>query len=214
MRRLRGVLRQRWIRILIVLSALVLLLCTAGAIYIYSYGQADHAQQADIIIVLGAGTERDGAATDGTIRRVEHGAVLYQKGLAPYILCTGGFVSNPRKSEASACRDVLLVTGVPENAILMEENSNSTEENAIEARKVMQERQFATAVLVTDNFHILRAEMLFHIQGITVYPSPAQITSGTLDLYWVVVFTYREVGAFIWHGLKSALHLPYTHSPF
>jgi uncharacterized SAM-binding protein YcdF (DUF218 family) len=207
------ILFRRWIRIVLATGSIIFLLCTVSALYIYAYGQTDHAQQADVIIILGAGVEQNGKPDQGTIRRARHGAALYNKGLAPYILCTGGFVSNPQKSEASACKEILLELNIPESAILLEEKSNSTEENAIESRIVMDAKQFKTAVLVSDNFHLLRAEMLFHNRGMTVYPSPAQVTSGTLDLYWGVLFTYREVAAFIWHGLKSALHLPYTSSP-
>lgn len=209
-----ALLQRRWMRIVLIVIGVSFILSTSAAIYIYAYGQADHAQKADVIIVLGAGVERDGTATWATHRRVMHGAALYKQGFAPYILCTGGFESYPEKSEASVCKDILQQSAVPDSAILMEENSSSTEENAIEAHKVMQEKGFKTAILVTDNFHMLRSEMLFHRQGLTIFTSPAQITSGTLELHFAVFFTYREVAALFWFVVKTALGLPYTHSPF
>src|SRR5204863_6108625 len=118
-----------------------------------------------------------------TVRRTQHAAALYHQGLAPYILCTGTYTQQHPKSEARACSEVAQREGVPASAIVLEEQSASTEENAIEARKVMDQRGFKSAVLVTDNFHILRAEMLFKKQELTVSVSPAQVTAGPLE-WW------------------------------
>jgi uncharacterized SAM-binding protein YcdF (DUF218 family) len=84
--------------------------------------------------------------------------------------------------EAEWCAQVAQAHGVPAAAIVLEERSRSTEENAIEARKVMGAYALKTAVLVSDNYHLWRAEMLFRAQGISVFTSPAQVTGG--PLYW------------------------------
>jgi uncharacterized SAM-binding protein YcdF (DUF218 family) len=190
------------------------IVATAAAAYIYQYGQADHAAAADVIVILGGGTLPDGSPSPATTRRVEHAVALYRKGLAPYLICTGGYTQQHPKSEGRACADLAHQEGVPSSAILMEEVSTSTEENAVEARKVMAAHGFKTALLVTDNFHMLRAEMLFHRQGISVILSPAQVTTGPLEAWRAVIDTYREVGALGWYGLKTALGLPNTSTRF
>jgi uncharacterized SAM-binding protein YcdF (DUF218 family) len=206
--------KARWFRVLIGGLIVVYGLATAAAMVVYQYGQADHAAAADVIIVLGAGTLKDGSPSPATIRRTRHAAALYHNGLAPYLLCTGTYTQQHPKSEAQACAEVAQKEGVPISAIVMEENSASTEENAIEARKIMDQRGFKSAVLVTDNFHMLRAEMLFKRQSIPVFLSPAQVTSGPLD-WWLAVFnSYREVGALAWYEVKTALGLPYTSTRF
>ena len=189
-------------------------LATAAALYIYQYGQADRASAADVIVVLGGGTLPDGSASPATMRRVQHAAILYQKGLAPYLICSGGYAQPRPKSEAQACADELRQGNVPETAILLEERSTSTEENAIEVRKVMDTHGFKSALLVTDNFHLLRAEMLFHVQGVSVFLSPAQVTTGPLDSWRTIIDTYREVGAFGWYAIKTIFGLPYTSTRF
>jgi uncharacterized SAM-binding protein YcdF (DUF218 family) len=206
--------KRKWLRLIIAGLMVAFVVATTAAIIIYQYGQTDHAAPADVIIILGGGTLGDGEPSPSTARRVRHGAALYRQGLAPYVLCTGAITQHHPKSEARACADAIQPQGVPASAILMEEVSTSTEENAIEARKVMDQYGLKTAVLVTDNFHMLRAEMLFHRQNIVVKLSPAQVTTGPLE-WWLAVFdSYREVGALAWYEVKTALGLPSTSTKF
>lgn len=209
-KRLAKITLRRLVRAALIMSLLSFILLFAFALYIYHYGQTDRAAPADVIIVLGAGTRPSGAPSPSHKRRIEHAVALYQKGIAPYVLCTGGFTANHPNSEAEACVQSLQGMGVPASAILREDNSRSTEENALEAQKVMLAHNLKTAVLVSDNYHLWRAEMLFRVRGITVYPSPAQVTTGTL--YWrtAVQNTTRELLATGWYLFKSLLGLPVT----
>ena len=105
------------------------------------------------------------------------------------------------------------INGLADNVLKWKVSTN-TEENAIEARKVMDQYGLKSAVLVTDNFHMLRAEMLFHREHIVVKLSPAQVTAGPLE-WWLAVFnSYREVGALAWYEVKTALGLPSTSTRF
>src|SRR5260221_5259413 len=80
-------------RIVLTLLATGFIIYSASAFYIYQYGQTDHAAPADAIIVLGGGVNRNGSATDAERRRASHGAALFKQGLAPYVICTGGYDS-------------------------------------------------------------------------------------------------------------------------
>ncbi len=204
----------RVIRLLLAGSIAVFVLSTVAGVYIHQYGQRDQAAKADVIVVLGAGTLRNGSPSPATLRRTRHAAALYRRGLAPYVLCTGAYTQRHPKSEAQACADVAIRAGVPAAAILMEERSTSTEENAIETRKVMERYGFKTALVVTDNFHQFRTEILFRQQGISILLSPAQASAGPLSVRIGVLNTYREVGALAWYAIKSALGLPYTSTRF
>jgi uncharacterized SAM-binding protein YcdF (DUF218 family) len=199
-------------RLLIIAMISVIVIPTMLALYIYQYGQVDQASSADTIVVLGAGISSGGVASPATARRVRHAVALYKKGLAPSIICTGGFSRRYPKSEAQACSDLAQRQGVPSAAILLEERSTSTEENAIETRKIMDARGLKTALVVSDNFHLLRAEILFNAQGIRTIVSPAQITSGPLAWWRIVQSSYREVLALAWYGVKTVLGLPYTNT--
>jgi uncharacterized SAM-binding protein YcdF (DUF218 family) len=194
-------------------------LYTAAAVIILLSGQTDQASspdtKADVIIVLGAGVSPNGQSNDGQTRRTRHGAYLYRNGNAPFVLCTGGYDTPQHvKTEAEVCAEILEGNGVPASAILMDEKSMSTEENAIESHKVMDAHHLKTAILVTDNFHMARASMLFHAYNVSFITSPAQASTGPLNPLTAMWGSYREVGGFAWYAVKSLLHLQITDSPF
>jgi uncharacterized SAM-binding protein YcdF (DUF218 family) len=198
---------RHWLAIFLVGSGLVgvLIMCVLAAIIIY-YGSMDRARAADVIIVLGAGDV-------GTARRAEHAAALYWQGYAPYVLCTGiNIAGDSVETEANWCAKTLRQHGVPDSAIVLEERSLSTEENAIESAAIMQAREWTSAVIVSDDFHLFRAKWLFEEHGIRAYPSPAQITTNTgITDSEKTIAVLREAAAVIWQVGKSLLGLPYTH---
>jgi uncharacterized SAM-binding protein YcdF (DUF218 family) len=202
--------RRLW-RIALVGLAAAFLLPTLCALAIYQYGQTDRAAPAEVLVVLGAGTRPSGAPSATHVRRIQHAAALYEQGYAPFVLCTGGYTARHPKSEGRACADYLLELGLPAEAILLEERSRSTEENAIEAAAVMAARGWTRALLVSDSYHLLRAELMFRAQGLVVSSSPAQVTSGPLSWRSVYSNFYRELAALGWWAVKSALGLQVTY---
>ncbi|MBX3066824.1 MAG: YdcF family protein [Anaerolineae bacterium] len=206
---------RRFTYVLIVLTILALLGITTASIVVFAYGQVDRAEPADVIVILGAGTRGNGTASPAYARRIRHAVSLYERGLAPLLMCTGGFANTWRTvPEAESCRKYLLDLGIPASAILMETESTSTEENAIYAKQVMVADNLNSAILVTDNFHLFRAKTLFDAQGVTVYPSPAQATGTELRFTTAMTSTVREVLALGWQFVKSVAGLDVTSTPF
>ena len=173
------------------------------------FGRVDRAQSADVIVILGAGLNRDDRPGPALIRRAAQGAALWQRGMAERIICAGGFPLNRPRSEADACAELLRGSGVPAGAIFMEDRSRSTEENALYTREIMVEHDWHSAVLVSDGYHLLRAHWLFDRAGIENYPSPTQDP----PLLNLVFSTGREVVAFHWLFVKFLLNLPVTYVP-
>ena len=124
-------------------------------------------------------------------------------------MCTGGMTSRYPRAEADACREVVESQGVPASAVIMEAESRSTEENAINARRIMDEHGWQDAVLVSDSYHLLRARWIFSLEGITVYRSPIPPAQTPLDFYLFSVA--REIVALHWQVVKLALNLPQTY---
>lgn len=62
---------------------------------------------------------------------------LYQSGLAPYIVLSGGV---PAQGETEACQmhRMLRATGVPDSAILVEDKSLNTQENVLFSRALVE----------------------------------------------------------------------------
>jgi uncharacterized SAM-binding protein YcdF (DUF218 family) len=132
---------------------------------------------ADVIVVLGGGI---GAAFSPRLHpdlsagadRVWHAARLYHAGKAPWVLVSGGMLPWHRgPAEADAMQGFLTALGVPASAILLEDNSATTHENAVETARVMAEAGLRDALLVTSALHMQRAEASFRAVGIAVTPA-------------------------------------------
>ncbi len=177
-------------------------------VYIVAYGQADRAVRSDVIVVLGAGTRDDGTPNRAQTRRTRHAIALYQRGFAPYLLCTGGYTNNHPRTEAQTCVDLALQLGVPAEAILREDVSTTTLENAAEAQKVMTTKGLMSAIIVTDDFHLFRSEWLFHAYGVSVTLSPAQATQGPLSPINTFTATLREIGSLVLNFYRLAVAPP------
>jgi uncharacterized SAM-binding protein YcdF (DUF218 family) len=195
---------QRWLLYLV--GGIGLFGCLAVivlGVIIVVYGSKDRAQQADVIVVLGGGET-------GTTRRTRHAAVLYHEGYADYLICSGGIGAGERISEAYRCAHSAEKHGVPADAIILEERSLSTEENAIESAAIMREHGWQNAILVSDDYHLWRAHWLFEDQGVQVFPSPAQATVQALSIKGEIGQVMREIAATGWYVAKSVLGLPNT----
>jgi uncharacterized SAM-binding protein YcdF (DUF218 family) len=195
--------------VLIALGGWLIVACAIG-IAVTIYGQTDRAQPADVIIVLGAGLNRDLSPGPGTVRRSTRAAELWKAGYAPTIICSGGYATWASRSEAKGCAEVLRDNGVQAEAIILEERSRSTEENAVYSHELMHDYGWSSALVVSDGYHLLRATWIFSAEGVTFTTSPAapppflnQLTS-----------TAREVVALHWQVLKTIFGLPFTFVPW
>ncbi len=116
----------------------------------------------DAIIVAGCRVDPDGRASPALARRTRRAVELWRKGVAPRIVLTGGIGTYP-PSEAQAAAEIAAQLGVPATALLLEERSTSTEENARFAAALLAEEGVAVqrVVVVSDSYHIFRARRVF-----------------------------------------------------
>jgi len=200
--------RRKLIRGIVVFLIIWAIVCGALGVMLVVAGNQSDAQPSDVIIVLGAGLKPDGNPGDALYRRSVWAVQAYQAGLAPAILCTGGKTSARPRSEAEACRELIINEGVPAEAVFVEDQSRSTEENAINAQAIMSEQGWVTAIVVTDSFHMLRADWIFTSYGIshTRYPVPRSWVRWN----WYGAGAAREIIAMHWFLVKEALNLPQT----
>jgi len=132
--------------------------------------------QAQAIVLLGGATRGDThMSTLGDLNqqadRLVHAVALYKAGKAPLILVTGGGQTGERP-EAELMRDLLVVMGVPERAILLERASRDTHDNAIYTTALLEKHRIRSILLVTSAFHMRRAQALFMGRGLEVIPAP------------------------------------------
>lgn len=145
-------------KILIILFAAGILCWTALAFTVYLKEEmTPEPQAADCIIVLGAKVNPNREPAVSLERRLKKAGEVYFSGLAPYIIVCGGQGSDEPCTEAEAMRDWLVHKGVPEEAILLEDKSTSTEENLANARVIMEEHGLKTCIVTTNAYHLTRA---------------------------------------------------------
>lgn len=202
---------RRFFRALLTGTALVLL---AGAITFFYIawrvnhtGRQDRAQQADAIVVLGAQVTAEGAPGPDLYVRTLHAVDLYRQGLAPYLICTGGYPGD-RLSAAAVARDLAVSMGVDPDHVLLAEGAMTTREDAASAWNQMSARGWQTAILVSHPLHLERARLLFEAEGIDVYPSPTNTQLRAIPWRTRAWLTARESVGIVWIGLE-ALGLPY-----
>ncbi len=126
------------------------------------------ARRADAIVVLGAAVRPDGRPGQALLRRIRHAVALYAAGAAPRLILCGADCHGAGVSEAAAMREVALAGGVPADAILLDERSTSTFENAAETAALLRTHGLGSVILVSEPFHLPRARLLFRLQGVAV----------------------------------------------
>lgn len=193
-----GRTRSRVRRAALALALIALTAIGALAALIVIYGAQDQARPADVIIVLGAGET-------GTQRRAQRAAQLYQDGIAPFVLCSGGYRGPDGRREAEVCADLVRTADVPASAIVLEPRSRTTEQNARYAAEILRARGWRDAIVVSDGFHLLRARWLFSREGVTVWTSPATQLGETGNALETLFFLLREIGALGYQSVKIAL---------
>jgi uncharacterized SAM-binding protein YcdF (DUF218 family) len=203
---------HRFRRQLLLLLALALLAWCVAALAIDDYGLRDRAQPADAIVVLGARVLPGGTPGASLARRADHAAALYRQGLAPVIVCSGGVEDAPPSEAAAACARI-AAQGVPSAALVLEERAQSTEENALYVAALMRARGWRSAIVVSDGYHLYRAQLLFAQAGVIAYPSPAQATAGPMTPFERFARALREALALAWYWAKTWLGLPVTDFP-
>ena len=141
---------------------------------------AQNAPEADVAILLGGGLSiplkprLTAELSDGS-DRVLYAARLYKQGKVKNIIVTGGNVFKQQenvKAESWYISELLQEWGVHKSAILTEGDSRNTRENALETKKIMQQYNFKTSLLVTSAFHMPRASSTFRAVGIEITPLP------------------------------------------
>ena len=151
---------------------------------------------AEVIVVLGGGTESFGAPRasvelNGAGDRVLYAARLYREGIAPRLLLSGGnitWLGSRPSTPAEEMKEVMVFLGVPETALWLQPDSQNTYEDALFSAKMLKDEGIDRIVLVTSAMHMPRSKALFEKQGIEVIPAPAD--------YSVPDYVWQD----LWHG--------------
>lgn len=139
-----------------------------------------HLPQGDAIVVLGGGSRYrwmnrpNVTADDLENSRLAAGARAWLAGRAPVVVLSGGGDNGGDldASEARRMAHAISRLGVPESALLLEDRSRNTRDNARFTALLADEHGFHRILLVTSSLHMTRAVMQFRNEGVDVIPVP------------------------------------------
>ncbi len=190
-------MRRALALLLLLVPALLLAYLFYVAKQIERQSTTDEAQKADVIIVMGA-AEYHGRPSPVLQGRLNHALLLYVKGLAPYVLTTGGAGGDPEFTEGGVGRVYLTQRGVRPDAILIENQGSTTSESLSSAAETMHRMGLHSCIVVSDGYHIYRVKRLLEARGFTVYgsPRPPGGSLGPTELRWL--YLKQAVGFALW----------------
>ncbi len=166
---------RRLAKAVLLFAAALLLAAGLLALRIYTYGNVVSDGPADAAVVLGAAVWGD-EVSPVFRERINHGIELYRRGRVRKLIFTGGQGNRGEPTEASAARSYALRGGVPEADILTEEESHTTYENVLYAKRLADAAGARRVLIVSDPLHMRRAVSMAEDVGLAAEPSPTPST--------------------------------------
>lgn len=153
----------RWIFAILVLSIWTALIGTA--LYVAMYEPWETVPEGAAIVALAGNAGQNGGLIGETEARIARAVELYEEGVAPLLVVTGGPAEGTNPPVAEAMRDFAVAAGVPEDAILVENASLSTLQNAMFTADLAELDKSAPIILVSHRYHLPRANASFRWAG-------------------------------------------------
>jgi uncharacterized SAM-binding protein YcdF (DUF218 family) len=168
--------------LLLALGALLgtIALITYMAYRITTQGERDERRPVDAIVVLGA-AQFNGRPSDVFEARLQHAVTLWKEGLAPFLIVTGGKVPEDRTTEAAVARAWAIRQGVPEGAILDEDQGRTTLGSLEAVARIFRDHRLRSGLFVSDETHMLRVLRMASDLGLEAWGSPTRTSPSDLD---------------------------------
>jgi vancomycin permeability regulator SanA len=163
-------------------------------------GLNDDLRPADVAVVLGNYVEKDGTVGDVVKGRLDRALELYRAGTVKHILVSGAKAPGGY-DEPTGMAAYLVRQGVPESDITLDQDGTNTYLTALNTRRLMKERGWQTATIVSQYYHILRARLAFRRMGIhdarsahapegRGWREPHSLLREVVGFYWYLVRSY------------------------
>lgn len=110
-------------------------------------------RKADAIVAISGGD---------TTARANEAIHLYQEGWASKLIFSGAAQDKSGPSNAEVMRETALDAGVPAAAIIIEEEGETTKENAENTQNIFVQNDISSVILVTSGYHQRRASLEFN----------------------------------------------------
>jgi uncharacterized SAM-binding protein YcdF (DUF218 family) len=163
--------RRFWFRFISAIVLALILYAGIVTLAVINHAKKDETRPADAIVVFGA-AEYAGKPSPIYRARLEHALSLFQRGVAPVVIVTGGAGNDPVFTEGGVGHDYLLARGVPEPQLIAETQGEDTQQSARRVANIMRANGMKTCVAVSDGYHLYRIKGMLGREGVTVYGAP------------------------------------------
>jgi uncharacterized SAM-binding protein YcdF (DUF218 family) len=175
------------------------------AVYLGRYSDAGSAEEGPrVAVILGAQVLPGGRPSPTLEVRTRHAGELYARGRVETLIPTGGEGEHP-PGEAVVMSAILQEMGVPEAAILREDEAASTWESALRVAEIARRRGIREVLVVTDPLHCVRTAASFGRVGLRAVAEPVY-SSPMWRKKWSRRGQFsRESGALLWYRIRHGV---------
>jgi len=113
----------------------------------------------DAILLLGVELDQDDSPTEELIARADAAAKAYLQGFSKKIVVCGGKTPGHAICEADVMARLLKARGVPDSAVIRENQSQNTIENLRFASRLLGGAKGKCVLVVTSDYHLYRSVM-------------------------------------------------------
>lgn len=154
--------------------------------------------KADAIVAVSGG--------DTTARTTE-AVRLYKNGWAPRLVFSGAAEDEDSPSNAAVMRGIAIASGVPNEAIIVDEYGRTTKENAKETADQLEDENIDSMILVTSGYHQRRTYLEFkqQFESVEIRNHPVK-----QDSQWSLWWWMTPIGWFLALGEVARIVLFYV----
>lgn len=201
----RGRARVWTVRIILMILAVIVLTPPAVAARVWWQARQDERPKSDAILVLGA-AQYNGKPSPTLEWRLKHALALYKDGVAPNIVTVGSKAPGDNFTEAGTGKTWLEEQGIPASKLVAIPVGRNTLDSMVAAGKAFRQRDWKSAVIVTDPWHCLRSKTMAGDNDIK--PACSPVRSGPSVQTRDTQFSYimRETGGLLWYGTLGRIY--------
>jgi uncharacterized SAM-binding protein YcdF (DUF218 family) len=197
--------RKRKIRLWL-LSALVLAILAPPVLgmsllgAVYWQARTDETRPVEAIVVMGT-AQYNGRPSPVLRARLDRVVEVWQEGVAPLVVVTGGKQEGDAFTEAEASHDYLVDQGIPDEAIILEDQGHDSWQSLQGVADLLDERGLERVLIVSDGFHLLRLKKMAHDLGLKAYVTAANdspIRPGSSNEFSYMVREVAGISAYVW----------------
>ena len=178
---------------LVILIAIILPTYAIGNVYLTA--QNAKPVKSDAIVVLGA-AQFNGRPSDILQARLVEAKRIYKNGLAQLIVTVGSNAPGDRTTEAAAGFHWLAQNGISKRRILPIAQGVDTLSETQSYAKILKSKNVKSLIIVTDEFHCLRAMTMAKDEGFTTSCAPTKTGPASTENSGFK-YLVRETGAYL-----------------